>query len=157
MSKNPRDTDRAEGQTGRSGGRTYNKRGEPSKKNNMGLPQSIENDLSYHNMLGQHIKSNLQDFQNPSAEVLMQLERVLVQKYLLSSAVLGSRFHFTRPLDPSPTQNSLIKSQTSGTIARGPPFAFGSFFARPTTARSGIVQETKNMCFPQERESDSWG
>ena len=39
----------------------------------MGLPASIENDLSYHNMLGQHIRSNLQDFQNPSPEALMQL------------------------------------------------------------------------------------
>ena len=40
----------------------------------MGLPSSIESDLSYHTMLGQHIRSNLPDsHHNLSPEMLMKL------------------------------------------------------------------------------------
>ena len=39
----------------------------------MGLPACIESDLSYHTMLGQHIRSNLPDSRNLSTEMLMQL------------------------------------------------------------------------------------
>lgn len=37
------------------------------------MPASIESDLSYHTMLGQHIRSNLPDSRNLSTEMLMQL------------------------------------------------------------------------------------
>ena len=40
----------------------------------MGLPPSIESDLSYHTMLGKHIRSNLPDSKNLSPEMLMQLQ-----------------------------------------------------------------------------------
>ena len=40
----------------------------------MGLPPSIESDLTYHTMLGQHIRSNLPDsHHNLSPEMLMKL------------------------------------------------------------------------------------
>ncbi len=39
----------------------------------MGLSTSIESDLSYHTMLGQHIRSSLPDSRNLSPQALMQL------------------------------------------------------------------------------------
>ena len=39
----------------------------------MGLPTSIQNDLTYHTYLGQHIRSNLPDSHNLTPEMLMQL------------------------------------------------------------------------------------
>jgi hypothetical protein len=50
----------------------------------VGLPASIESDLTYHTMLGQHIRSNLPDSHNLSPEMLMQLG--LPSKELLEQA-----------------------------------------------------------------------
>lgn len=48
------------------------------------MPSSIESDLSYHTMLGQHIRSNLPDSRNLSPEMLMQLQ--LPSKELLEQS-----------------------------------------------------------------------
>ena len=40
----------------------------------MSLPSSIQSDLSYHTMIGQHIRSNIADPSNYSTENLMKLD-----------------------------------------------------------------------------------
>ena len=62
------------GEGSRAGSKTAGKKGgEAGKKGGVGLPPAIESDLSYHAMLGQHIRSSLPDSRNLSAEMLMQL------------------------------------------------------------------------------------
>jgi len=50
----------------------------------MGLSNTIQSDLSYHSMLGQHIRTTLSEKRNMSAETLMKLglppKEILEQK-----------------------------------------------------------------------------
>jgi hypothetical protein len=50
------------------------KKGNNSSKGALNMSMTIQNDLNYHNMLGEHIKSNLSDTRNLSPEMLMNLK-----------------------------------------------------------------------------------
>ena len=50
------------------------KKGNNPSKGVMTMSTTIQNDLNYHNMLGEHIKSNLSDTRNLSPEMLMNLK-----------------------------------------------------------------------------------
>lgn len=71
--KGVRDGERGGGEGSKSGARTVVRKGEGMKRGTMGLPPSIESDLSYHAMLGQHIRAVLPDSRNLSPEALMKL------------------------------------------------------------------------------------